>query len=150
MASNERWPIFIGDWKYQSFRIPSDEAAKGVKPGDAVTAVTWAVGKLILEDNVGLDIKDRTLEFAKDKAELTVNLHLEAQEPGEPYKLTGNGGGKPGQLTMGAEYELTGWAEVSDSNDREIVSAHGAVRLVKGSMVEKQPLGTVGFFRLTR
>jgi hypothetical protein len=147
VAPKERWPVFIGNWIHQSFLLPPVEAENALPPGKPVTAIKWALGELEIGDSVGPDIVDRPLRF-EGGDELIVTLHLEAQEMGEPYKLTGKGIGLAGK-TLGAEYQLTGWAMVSTSDDTVVVSVHGAIRLVKKSELEPAQVGTVGHFRLT-
>ncbi len=151
MSLEDRWPIFIGMWKYQSYLLPT-AIQDDSKPGSDITGKKWASGVLDIGDIVGLEIADRRLVFAPG-VELIVTIKLVPQEMGEPYEFKAIGVGKSGP-TAGAVYDLVGWAQVSGDNDRRVVSAKGAIRAVRGPDAKPgtelggMPVETVGSFVL--
>ena len=150
-------PDLAGTWNYQSFLVLPTEAELAGPPGTAVTARTWAKGRLVVPEAAG-EFRGE-LTFAPGVT-LSLHGHIAAATDLVPATLEATGEGLEG-VTRGAIYTLRGWIVASSSNGQQQV--RGGVLAVRGPAIPGtdpvqfadrelagQPIGTAGAFVLTR
>ncbi len=145
-------PELKGDWNHNSYLVNPkqdflDQSPSPNSPPIAVESFKWAKGVLRVDD---AQAGSGRLEFAPG-VELSVNFTLQADAEGLTF--TARGVGKTGPL-VGVEYRLAGWAIVG--SDGEISSLEGGIQALKGGGsngqlgLGGQPVGTIGYFRLSK
>lgn len=148
--------FWMHGWSYQSFLILPTPSEKAAPPGSAVTAKTWAKGRLNLETSTDLGKPDAVglLIFPTAQGELKLRVKASVEEGIDVAKFEATGEVVDDVPAKGTVYELVGWA--FRGKDDKVAAVRGSVMAVRGPDARPdielggQPIGTVGAFIITQ
>lgn len=151
-------PTMSGDWNHNSYLVEPTTAQFNAAPPSSppppaipasrveVDAFKWAKGTFQID--TGSSTKGKLI-FVAGVAELVVTFSLESGNGQTVFR--GQGVGESGPLN-GVVYDLLGWATVDGSDN--VTGVAGGILAVKGGPggagLGGQPVGTVGYFKLSK